>query len=114
MTAIATYVVVVVFPLMVVYLVFQALVRGVPEGQAHEIEVKLFPPSIRRRISADRRTPSDTVPLDDCQRQQAKDSESDDKENHIRTLNTMARASRTSTIVPVEVGRNGTDNQIKR
>lgn len=62
MTAIATYVVVVVFPLSVVYLVFQALVRGVPKDRAYEIEVRLFPPSIRRKVECDRRSPHpDTV-----------------------------------------------------
>jgi len=57
MTAIATYVVVVVVPLIVVYLVFQALVRGVPEDRGYEIEVKLCPPSIRRRVSAGKSGP---------------------------------------------------------
>jgi hypothetical protein len=65
MTAIATYVVVVVVPLIVVYVFFQALVRGVPKDRDYEIEVKLFPPSIRRRVSAsDRRLPdADAVPM---------------------------------------------------
>lgn len=64
MTAIATYVVVVVVPLIVVYVFFQALVRGVPKDRDYEIEVRLFPPSIRRRVSAsDRRLPyADAVP----------------------------------------------------
>jgi hypothetical protein len=63
MTAIATYVVVVVFPLSVVYLVFRALVRGVPKDRAYEIEVRLFPPRIRQKVERDRRSLSpDTVP----------------------------------------------------
>jgi hypothetical protein len=59
MTSIATYVVVVVVPLVVVYIAFCALVRGVPKGTGYEVEVKLFPPSIRRRVDA-----SDTRPPD--------------------------------------------------
>lgn len=38
--------------LIVVYLVFLAVAYGVPENQDHEIEVKLFPPSIRRKVKA--------------------------------------------------------------
>jgi hypothetical protein len=52
MATIATYVVVVVVPLAVVYVFFQALVRGVPKGSDYEVEVRLFPPSIRRQVSA--------------------------------------------------------------
>jgi hypothetical protein len=64
MTSIATYVVVVVVPLVVVYVAFSALVRGVPKGTGYEVEVKLFPPSIRRRVDAtDTRPPDpDAVP----------------------------------------------------
>ncbi len=59
MTSIATYVVVVVVPLLVVYIAFCALVRGVPKGTGYEVEVKLFPPSIRRRVDASDTRPSD-------------------------------------------------------
>jgi hypothetical protein len=64
MAAIATYVVVVVAPLGVVYVFFQALVRGVPKDKDYEVEVRLFPPSIRRKVSASgRHAPyADAVP----------------------------------------------------
>jgi hypothetical protein len=38
--------------LIVVYLIFLAVAYGVPKDQDHEIEVKLFPPSIRRKVKA--------------------------------------------------------------
>ena len=64
MTAIATYVVVVVFPLSVVYLVFRALVRGVPKDRAYEIEVRLLPRVFGRRLSAtDARFPRIPSPM---------------------------------------------------
>jgi hypothetical protein len=57
MAYITTIVVVQVVCLIVVYLVFLAVAYGVPRDQDHEIEVKLFPPSIRRKIKCtDRRS----------------------------------------------------------
>jgi hypothetical protein len=50
MAYIATYVVVQAVCLLVVYLVFLAVAHGLPKDQDHEIEVKLFPPSIRRKV----------------------------------------------------------------
>jgi hypothetical protein len=47
----------VVVPLLVVYLVFLALARGVREDQDSEIEVKLFPPTIRRKVKRIDRRP---------------------------------------------------------
>jgi hypothetical protein len=57
MAYITTIVVVQVVCLIVVYLVFLAVAYGVPRDQDHEIEVKLFPPNIRRKIKCtDRRS----------------------------------------------------------
>jgi hypothetical protein len=50
LASIATYVAVTAVPLIVVYLIFWAVVRGSPEDYDYEIEVKLFPPSIRRKV----------------------------------------------------------------
>lgn len=50
MTTITTSVVVVLAPLIGVYLVFLAVAHGVRDEQDSEIEVKLFPPTIRRRV----------------------------------------------------------------
>lgn len=50
MASIATTVVVAVVPLVAVYLVFRAVVHGSPDDRDREIEVKLFPPSIRLKI----------------------------------------------------------------
>jgi hypothetical protein len=50
MASIATSVVVAVVPLIAVYLIFLAVVRGSPDDRDREIEVKLFPPSIRLKI----------------------------------------------------------------
>lgn len=56
MTSITTSVVVVVAPLIGVYLVFLAVAHGVRDAQDSEVEVKLFPPTIRRRVKrTDRR-----------------------------------------------------------
>jgi hypothetical protein len=50
MTSIAAFVAVVVSPLLAEYLVFLAVARGVREDQDYEIEVKLFPPTIRVKV----------------------------------------------------------------
>jgi len=55
MTSIATAVVLDVILLIVVYVCFRLLVRGVSKGDGYEIEVKLLPPSIRVRQSEDDR-----------------------------------------------------------
>jgi hypothetical protein len=56
MTTITASVVVAVAPLIGVYLVFLAVAHGVRDEQDSEVEVKLFPPTIRRKVKrADRR-----------------------------------------------------------
>jgi hypothetical protein len=50
MTSIVASGAVVVSPLLVVYLVFRVVARGVRDDEDSEIEVKLFPPTIRRKI----------------------------------------------------------------
>jgi hypothetical protein len=47
----ATSVVVVIILILVVYVVFVAVSRGVPKHKNSEVEVGLFPPKIRRKIS---------------------------------------------------------------
>ncbi len=49
MTSIVASGAMVVSPLLVVYLVFRAVARGVHDDEDSEIEVKLFPPTIRRK-----------------------------------------------------------------
>jgi len=49
--ATATSVVVVIILLIVVYLVSEAATRGVPKHKNYEVEVGLFPPKIRRKIT---------------------------------------------------------------
>jgi hypothetical protein len=56
MASIAAYVVVVAIPLLVVYLFFLAVVREVRDEHDYEVEVKLCPPSIRRKVQRDRRS----------------------------------------------------------
>lgn len=51
MTSITTSVVVVVASLAAVFVVFLAVARGVREDEDYEVEVRLFPPTIRRRIT---------------------------------------------------------------
>jgi hypothetical protein len=51
MPATATSVVVVIILFIVVYLVFEAVTRGVPKNKNYEVEVGLFPPKIRRKIT---------------------------------------------------------------
>lgn len=51
MAIITTFVVPAVY-LIVVYVVFVAVAYGLPKDQDHEVEVKLFPPSIRRKVKA--------------------------------------------------------------
>jgi hypothetical protein len=53
----ATSIVVVAILLFVVYLVFEIVSRGVPKDKDSEIEVGLFPPKIRRKISDSQRKP---------------------------------------------------------
>jgi hypothetical protein len=57
MPATATPVVVAVILLFVVYVVFAIVSRGVPEHKDSEIEVGLFPPKIRRKITDSGRAP---------------------------------------------------------
>lgn len=52
MAFITTLVVVQAVYLIMVYLVFVAVACSVPKDQDHEVEVKLFPPSIRRKVKA--------------------------------------------------------------
>jgi hypothetical protein len=52
MPATATSVVAAVSLLFVVYVVFAIVSRGVPKHKDSEIEVGLFPPKIRRKITA--------------------------------------------------------------
>ena len=52
MTFITALVVVQVVYLIVVLLVFEVVAYGAPKDQDHEVEVKLFPPSIRRKVKA--------------------------------------------------------------
>jgi hypothetical protein len=63
--ATTTSVVVAVILLLVVYVVFAIVSRGVPEHKDSEIEVGLFPPKIRRKItdsgSASERSTSHTT-----------------------------------------------------
>jgi hypothetical protein len=54
MASIAAYVVVVALPLLIVYLFFLAVVREVRDEHDYEVEVKLCPPSIRRKVQHDR------------------------------------------------------------
>jgi hypothetical protein len=54
MASIAAYVVVVAIPLLIVYLFFLAVVREVRDEHDYEVEVKLCPPSIRRKVQRDR------------------------------------------------------------
>jgi len=65
MTTITASVVVAVAPLIGVYLVFLAVAHGVRDEQDSEVEVKLFPPTIRRRVKrADRRVlKADAAPI---------------------------------------------------
>lgn len=51
MPAAATSVVVAAVLLLVVYVIFAIVSRGVPKHKDSEIEVGLFPPKIRRKIS---------------------------------------------------------------
>jgi hypothetical protein len=55
MTSIAALAVLEVFLLIVVYVVYRVLVRGVPLGKGYEIEVRLLPPSIRVKLNDDDR-----------------------------------------------------------
>ena len=70
MTSIATSVVVVVASLLVVFLVFLAVARGVRDDEDYEVEVRLFPPTIRRKVKRhDRRSRNaDTVHYEEAQR----------------------------------------------
>lgn len=70
MTSIATSVVVVVASLLVVFLVFLAVARGVRDDEDYEVEVRLFPPTIRRKVKRhDRRSRiADTVHQEKAQR----------------------------------------------
>jgi len=52
MASITTSVVVAAVPLLVVLVCFMAVAHGLPEAQEREIEVKLFPPTIRYRAAA--------------------------------------------------------------
>lgn len=52
MALITTLVVVQAVYLIMVYLVFVAVAYGLPKDQDREIEVKLFPPSIRLKVKA--------------------------------------------------------------
>lgn len=63
MTSIATPVVVAVAPILVAYVVFVAVARGLSKDDDYEVEVKLFPPIIRRKVKrGDRRSRrADTV-----------------------------------------------------
>jgi hypothetical protein len=57
MVSIATSVVVAAIPQLTVYVCFKAVARGLPEDRETEVEVKLFPPTIRRKIGPGSRTP---------------------------------------------------------
>lgn len=63
MTSIATTVVVVVAPVLVAYIVFLAVARGLSKDDDYEVEVRFFPPTIRRKVKrGDRRSRrADTV-----------------------------------------------------
>jgi len=52
MTSIAASVVVVVSPLLIEYLVVWAFARGMLDSQDYEVEVKLFPPTLRVKVSS--------------------------------------------------------------
>jgi hypothetical protein len=66
MPATATSVVVVIILFIIVYLVFEAVTRGVPKNKNYEVEVGLFPPKIRRKITdSDRESKRDKDDSDD-------------------------------------------------
>jgi hypothetical protein len=64
MPATATSVVVVIILIFVVYLVLEAVSRGVPKNKNYEVEVGLLPPKIRRKISDSEGKPNPDG--DDC------------------------------------------------